>query len=81
MGYGEPSAQTQVRVELTAKLMGGWVTCASGHWLFKSPWAKAAIGPRARAGPSQLLGREERPQLWKAKAGTRQGSHTVTFQA
>lgn len=81
MGYGEPSAQTQVRVELTAKLMGRWVTCASGRWLFKSPWAKAVIGPRAGAGLSQLLEREERPQLWKAKARTGQGSHTVTFQA
>lgn len=80
----EPSAQTLVTAELPAKLMGGRVTCTSEHWLFKSPWAPAAAGPRVWAGLSQLLEKEERPQLWEGKGeqepGTGQGSQAVTFQ-
>lgn len=61
-----------MRVELTANLMRSSVTCTYGHWLFKSPWAKAVIGPRAWAGLGQLLEREEKPQLWNARVNRSQ---------
>lgn len=57
-----------------AMFTGSRVTCTSEHWLFKSPWAKAVIGPRAWAGLGQLLEREERLQLWKSKGEQEPGS-------
>lgn len=43
-----------------------------GHWLFKSPRAKAVIGPRAWAGLGQLLERKEKLQLWNARVNRSQ---------
>lgn len=86
---GVVGAKCPVRVELPAALTEGCVTCTSERGLFKSPWAKAVIGPRAWAGLGQLLEREERPQLLEREerpqrrtgARIRQGSRTVTSQA